>query len=106
MAGVAQPDEHIAVKPELFQRQALWMAPGLRCSDRPMGLLYERMRTMALGVRERIEALELTPRDLLDVRDFMWLTLKPAARTRIAEMRLAKPAPVTAPVAEADVEAA
>jgi hypothetical protein len=29
----------------------------------------------------------LAPRDLLDVRDFMWMTLKPAGRRRIMEIR-------------------
>lgn len=109
--GVVHAKEEVVVAPDLYQRQARWMAPGLRCSDRPMGLLYERMRAMVQGVREALLKREFEPRDMLDVRDFMWLTLKPAARTRILEMRakrrLMQPAEDAAPApVEVEVEAA
>ena len=69
------------------ERKAFWMAPGLRLPERPMGLLFERLVAMTDATRERMEEKGLKPRDMLDVRDFMWLTLKPAGRKRIMEMR-------------------
>ncbi|HJL15930.1 MAG TPA: hypothetical protein RMH99_09750 [Sandaracinaceae bacterium LLY-WYZ-13_1] len=87
LPGLIRPDQHPAVRIKTYERQAKWMAPGLRMSDRPMGLLYTRLAAMMQAVRERLVEKGLKPRDYLDVRDFMWLTLKPAGRKRIMEIR-------------------
>lgn len=89
LPALIAPDEHPAVRIGIYERQAKWMAPGLRTSDRPMGLLYTRLDAMMTAMRERMVEKGLSPRDLLDVRDFMWLTLKPAGRKRIMEIRSA-----------------
>lgn len=85
--GLVRAEAFPVVKEGIFQRQANWMAPGLRLPERPMGLLFERLVAMTDATRERMEEKGLKPRDMLDVRDFMWLTLKPAGRKRIMEMR-------------------
>ncbi|MGF1465467.1 MAG: hypothetical protein ACFCGT_04975 [Sandaracinaceae bacterium] len=87
LVGAVRPASRLVVRPRVVQEQAKWMAPGLRVSDRPVGLLYERLCEMAVGTRGELEAAGLAPRDLLDVVDFMWLTLKPAGRTAIREMK-------------------
>jgi hypothetical protein len=87
LPGLIRADQHPAVRIGIYQRQAKWMAPGLRTSERPMGLLYTRLTSMMEAMRERLIEKGLQPRDLLDVRDFMWLTLKPAGRKRIMELR-------------------
>ncbi|HJK93077.1 MAG TPA: hypothetical protein RMH85_06085 [Polyangiaceae bacterium LLY-WYZ-15_(1-7)] len=106
--GTVMPNEYVVVEPDVYERQAKWMAPGLRCSDRPMGLLYERLMAMAKATRERLEEKGLEPRDYLDVRDFMYITLKPAGRKRIKQMRqerIKAQAMATPPSAEEKAEA-
>lgn len=101
--ALVEPQRHVVVHPSAFEQQARWMAPGLRCGDRPMGVLYERLRAMARDVFERLGQHDLAPRDLLDVHDFLWLTLKPAARAKIEARRAAatraRPAEETAEAA-------
>lgn len=105
--GLVRAEEFPVVKEGIFQRQANWMAPGLRLPERPMGLLYERLVAMTTATRERMEETGLKPRDMLDVRDFMWLTLKPAGRNRIMEMRQeARLAEPVLPQEERETEAA
>lgn len=91
--GVMKPKEHAVIRFNTHSRQATFMAPGLVMPDRPMGTLYERLLKMTLGVREALEEADLSPRDNLDVFDFMWATLRPnaqkAIRARAAKARKA-----------------
>lgn len=79
------PEKHFVVQPKTVERQAEFMAPGLRAGTRPMGVLYERLLGMVHSTRERMLDEGLAPRDMMDVREFMWLTLKPKARKWISE---------------------
>lgn len=101
-SGIYWPDKHVVVKPKTIEQQARFMAPGLRAGERPMGILYARLEAMATTTLERMETKGLAPRDMLDLYDFMWLTLKPAGRKRIAEMR--RQAELRAPVKPAEQE--
>ncbi len=85
--GALRPSEHVVVRPRVMTVQAAWMAPGLKISSRPMGLLYERFLAMMKRVEAALRDAELEPRDLLDVGDFSWATLRPSARERIFERR-------------------
>lgn len=85
--GSVHPEEHLVVRERVLSLQSEWMAPGLSVSTRPMGLLYERLLAMAKGVRDCLKDEGLAPRDLLDVHDFIWVTLKPAGKQRIMAMR-------------------
>lgn len=87
LLGALHPHDHVVVRENVFSRQAVFMAPGLTIPKRPMGILYERLLSMAKSVREHLEEEGLKPRDLLDVHDFMWLTLKPASQRTIRERR-------------------
>ncbi|MCA9575299.1 MAG: hypothetical protein H6726_06775 [Sandaracinaceae bacterium] len=75
------------VRPKTFERQARFMAPGLRVGERPMGILYARLVRMTTDIRARLREHGLEARDQLDVFDFVWLTLKPAGRERILALR-------------------
>ena len=46
---------------------------------------YQRYRKMTLSIREKLEQAGLKPRDLLDVHDFVFLTLKPSVRKLLAK---------------------
>lgn len=85
--GAVHPKEHVVVRARVLSLQAQWMAPGLLVSDRPMGLLYERLVHMTKGVEELLVEAGLEPRDFLDLHDFMWITLKPAGQKKIMAAR-------------------
>ncbi len=87
LPGCVHHGRAVVVREKVLALQAVWMAPGLALSERPMGLLYERLVEMAEGVRANLEDAGLEPRDMLDVTDFMWETLRPKAQARILEMR-------------------
>ena len=68
-----------AVLLDQFERQLAW--------DRGEPTFRHLLCEDYKATRERMEEKGLKPRDMLDVRDFMWLSLKPAGRNRIMEMR-------------------
>jgi hypothetical protein len=72
--------EHVCVRPSSFRRQARWMAPRLEYSSTPEGKQYVRFRKMARAIRKRLKDAGLKPRDLIDVYDFVRLTLRPSAK--------------------------
>jgi hypothetical protein len=81
--ALVHPSEHVCVRPNVFAEQARWMAPLLRLPSKPAGRCYLRLRDMALTLRDELEQRDLGARDLLDVYDFIWFTLRPAARKAI-----------------------
>ncbi len=74
---ITRPSEHICVRASIFGRQAQWMAPRLVKERQVSGRLYERWLSMAKAVGEELKEAGLTPRDLLDVYDFMSETMTP-----------------------------
>lgn len=82
MAGL-RPDKHTVVRMNTHSRQAEYMAPGLRLTDRPMGIFYERLLQMSTTIRETLEENGYEPTDFFDVFEFMWQTLRPAAQKEI-----------------------
>lgn len=86
-AAAVHPAEHLFVKPRTTDLQAEWMAPGLAMTKQPNGPTYSRLRAMAMTLGERLGEAGLAPRDLLDLHDFMWETLRPKAREQLAERR-------------------
>jgi hypothetical protein len=87
--ALVRPTEHVCVQLSTFSEQALWAAPTLRLPKDPEPRAYRRVLKMALAVRDELEKRDLAARDLLDVHDFIWCTLRPAARKVI----LAQPPP-------------
>ena len=80
LPALSEPAKHVCVRPSSFREQAAWMAPRLKMASRPDARLYMRLVEMADTVRQKLEDNSLVPRDLMDVYDFMWTTLRPAAR--------------------------
>ncbi len=81
------PSAHVAVKVSVFREQARWLSPTLRVGDTPSGDQYARLCEMAQRLRDLLVEKGLAPRDLLDVRDFMWMTLRPSAEALLLEVR-------------------
>ena len=87
LPALLKPDDHLAVRPSVVRLQARWMAPRLKMESEPNVREYGRLRTMARAIRRRLKEAEMEPRDLMDVYDFMWHTLRPAAQSLLEEVR-------------------
>lgn len=79
LPGLVQPQEHVVVRHSAFLRQAGSVAPTARYTRRATVRGYKSFRRVATGVRERLKAAGHEPRDLLDVYDFVWTTLRTSA---------------------------
>ncbi len=79
LPALVHPQDHVAVRRSVFFRQAGSVAPTARYTKRARVGSYGNFRRVAVGVRERLNAMGHTPRDLLDVHDFVWATLRTAA---------------------------
>ncbi len=79
LPGLVHPQEQVVVRRSAFVRQAGSVAPTARYSRRARVGAYRNFRRVAVGVRERLNAAGHEPRDLLDVYDFIWTTLRTSA---------------------------
>lgn len=79
LLALIHPQEHVAVRRSAFIRQAGSIAPTGAYSRKPKVTSYRSFRRVALGVQNRLEAAGHEPRDLLDVHDFIWTTLRKSA---------------------------
>lgn len=79
LPALLQPDQHVCVRHSAFIRQAASIAPTSRYSRRPRARSYRNFRRVARVAFTRLEAAELQPRDLMDVHDFIWTTLRDSA---------------------------
>lgn len=78
------PDSYPPVRHAIYREQARWMAPRLKLARTPSGRQYQRLRAMTTQVRKTLAQEELEARDLFDVWDFMWETLRPKAKKALA----------------------
>lgn len=85
LPALMYPQEHVCVRRTAFIRQAADVAPAALYTRKPRRRSYENYRAVALTVRERLEAAGHEPRDLLDVRDFVWATLRNAALANLPD---------------------
>lgn len=85
--ALVQPNGHVAVRPTVLAMQAQWAYPRLRYSTKPEGRVYTRILNMSRTVRDTLTTADYSPKDLLDVYDFMLVTLRPAARKILDEIR-------------------
>jgi hypothetical protein len=77
------PEDHVCVRRSSFMRQAANIAPTARYSRKPKRRSYRNFRRVARAVRKRLGGAGHEPRDLLDVHDFAWTTLRNAALKHI-----------------------
>lgn len=85
LPALVDPERHIAVKRSVFRKQAAWMAPRLVVGKIPNAGKYKRVLDMARAIRARLEEAGHSPRDLWDVHDFVWMTLRPKNVTLIGD---------------------
>lgn len=91
LPALVYPDAHIAVHGPTFRQQARLMAPRLRIPQRPGSGIYGRIQEMGKAVRDRLVEAGMAPHDMLDVHEFIRVTLGPKALRGIAD-RLANAA--------------
>ncbi|HKE20644.1 MAG TPA: hypothetical protein VKB80_37475 [Kofleriaceae bacterium] len=84
LPALVAPEEQVCVRPNTFREQAKWMAPRLVLGTTPSGAMYVRLAEMARAVQTALEGEGLSPRDLMDVHDFMVMSLAPSARDVLA----------------------
>jgi hypothetical protein len=106
--ALVRPSEHVAVRPTVLAKQSQWAHPRLRWGAKPDGKSYARILTMARTVRDALVGAGHPPKDLLDVYDFMLVTLRPAAAKILDEVRrnMALHDDAASPAADAVAEAA
>lgn len=79
LAGLVYPQEHTVVRRSAFVRQAGSIAPTAKYSRRATVRSYKNFLRVATETRKRLKSAGHEPRDLLDVYDFIWDTLRTAA---------------------------
>ncbi|MEJ2541535.1 MAG: hypothetical protein P8188_16480 [Gemmatimonadota bacterium] len=77
------PDDHVCVRRSAFMRQAANIAPTAQYSRKPKRRSYRNFSRVARAVRQRLNSAGHEPRDLLDIHDFVWVTLRNAALKHI-----------------------
>lgn len=79
LPAIMYPEEHVCVRRSAFARQAAVIAPMARYSRRAKVRSYKNYRRVAFAVMQRLQASGHEPRDLLDIHDFVWATLRNAS---------------------------
>lgn len=75
--ALVSPDKHVCVKRRVFVLQALEVRPGATVPKTVNRRGYRRSRRIAKKVHTLLVDAGLEPRDMLDVRRFVWDTLRP-----------------------------
>ena len=86
LAALVCPQEHVCVRPSVFNAQAKILKDAASARRRPNGASYVRLLALARNVSDGLINTGLQPRDMLDVYDFMWTTLRPSARKRLGSV--------------------
>lgn len=84
--ALVHPDKHICVHGSTFRSQAAWLAPRMRWSKKPGGQAYADILALAEKIRDSLTEAGYPPADMLDVYDFVRLTLKPSAIEKIRDL--------------------
>jgi len=83
----SRPKKLACVRANVFDRQGQALVPGFHGAKLPSATDYGRYMTIIEKVRDRLEEKGEIPTDLLDVGDFIWETMRPAARDELARLR-------------------
>lgn len=87
LPALVHPDKHVCVKRSVFKLQARAVLASRKVAKKVTARRYRDARKIARAVRERLEEADLQPRDMLDVRNFIWQTLRPKGRSLLDEIR-------------------
>lgn len=79
LPALVHPEQHVGVRRSAFARQAGSIAPTAKYSRKARVGSYKNFRRVAIGTKKRLEAAGHEPRDMLDIHDFVWTTLRNSA---------------------------
>jgi hypothetical protein len=102
LSAVAYPNEHVCVHPTVFRLQLKATGSRGTAAARPTSAGYTRLLNVARIVAKKLNENGEAPRDLLDVHDFIRITMKPPTKVRMSSVRAS--ARSVAPAAAADEE--
>jgi len=80
LLALVQPEQHVCVRPSSFRKQATSLAPHIRYQKIPTAKLYVRYQKMANDLKAKLAENELNAKDMIDIHDFIWNTMRPASK--------------------------
>jgi hypothetical protein len=92
LSAIVHPEAHVCVQPAVFRQQLKASGSSGSIPSRPTSAAYIKLLTMARFVGTQLAGHGETPRDLLDVLDFMRIALKPPAKARAAKKAVGRSA--------------
>jgi len=107
ISALVHPTEHVCVHPTVFRLQIKVTGSRSTAAARPTSAGYTRLLIVTRVVAKKLIENDESARDLLDVHDFIRLTLKPPSKARLSSVKSKSSiAPPAAEVAESDGETA
>lgn len=94
--ALLHPETHLFVRPTAVRQQAKLLMPSFKLSSVPTPEAYARCLEMAVGIRNELRTAGLAPRDLLDVAEFMRVTLAKSQRDELLGAMTERSRPKTA----------
>lgn len=82
------PHKHMCLRPSVFGVQGRIVMPRFNPPKRASEAAYQRYLEVARLVEEELTELGHAPLDLLDLHDFVWMTLRPAAREELDRIHI------------------
>lgn len=79
--ALLEPEDHFFVRRTMTRREA--SLRGMIVPTAPSAPVYDQLLAMAVDLREQLVAAECPPADLIDVHDFIRITLSPAAQKEL-----------------------
>ena len=83
LPSLHDPEVHVCIRATAFRDQAKILMSQLKMEMKPELPTYEVLQMMAVNARDQLVEAKLQPRDLFDVRNFMWLTLRKDADRKL-----------------------
>ncbi len=87
------PHKHLCVHPSVFATQGGIVMPRFNAPKQASEAGYQRYLEVARMVEDELVALGHAPTDLIDLHDFVWTTLRPAAREELERIHLQEQKP-------------
>ena len=85
LSAIVHPTAHVCVQPGVFRQQFKATGSSGAVPPRPSAAAYNKLLVIARFVGTQLTGQGETPRDLLDVIDFIRIALKPPAKARVAK---------------------
>lgn len=88
LPSLVHPELHVAVNHRPFALQARSLDPNSAVPKAPSPIGYNRFQALAHTVRDRLIDRGHKPADLMDIRGFIWETLRPRGVQALDEIKL------------------